>query len=419
MGENVTIKRLDGPDKVRLRPSVFFESDTIKGVVQAIKNILEIFIVEAYSGNNSKLLVTINKDNSVEVKSYDRGFLMDDEIIDEKPAWHYDFCELYTSSFEKRKDRSDVYDFALSDVCHSYHSFYLSEKEKSIIEGLHMLDVACVQYASEFMHISSVRDGIKKSLDFKSGYSVSELQKSVSDDKTHTYIHFKLDEKIFEDVTVPYDEIRNFLKDASITISGFETELVDLRTGLCDAFQFRDGIESYATSLLTEQELTTPLFLKEITAKGKDKYNRIEYDATVSIALAFVFDKPQTTCYHNCKCIQYGGNHLKKAKEAIQRNVELRFYSDIRNNLPTDICDDFEKLTVDDVFQSLVLLIKTNSNNRATCWENATKKAITNVMIADMTYDIFNSKDFEDYLYTNYDEILKILRTRIIRQNNM
>ena len=70
--ENNRITMLKGPARVRLRPSVFFGSDGIEGVLQSIKAIFDIVSTEAVMGYCEKINVRIHKDNSVKMCIRDR-----------------------------------------------------------------------------------------------------------------------------------------------------------------------------------------------------------------------------------------------------------------------------------------------------------------------------------------------------------
>ena len=65
------IVRLKGPDRVRKRPAVIFNSDDAEGVTRAVEMLLDIFITEAALGYSKELSVTIHKDNSICILSKD------------------------------------------------------------------------------------------------------------------------------------------------------------------------------------------------------------------------------------------------------------------------------------------------------------------------------------------------------------
>ncbi len=53
------ITLLKGPDRVRKRPAVIFDSDGLNGSIAAVKSLLDIFTAEAVRGHCSKIDVAI------------------------------------------------------------------------------------------------------------------------------------------------------------------------------------------------------------------------------------------------------------------------------------------------------------------------------------------------------------------------
>ncbi len=71
----------------------------------------------------------------------------------------------------------------------------------------------------------------KKSLDFKEGYSVGELQVQKSDESSGTYIRFLPDPKVFgESIAPDYNAIAQALKELMHTYPDFRCTLTDERT---------------------------------------------------------------------------------------------------------------------------------------------------------------------------------------------
>ena len=207
--ENNLIVRLKGPDRVRKRPAVVFDSDGVVGVVYVIKTLLNIFVAEAALGFSAGIHVKVHTDNSISVRSYDRGFILDETIVEGKPVWYQDFCELYCGS----RESDGEYYFGLG----SGHNALYGQEEMAIskyqVDTDHSFDLCCVQYVSKFMHVEATRNGVKKILDFEKGYSVSDLRKEQTTERANTYIHFLIDEDVFGDVFFPISEIVEFLRN--------------------------------------------------------------------------------------------------------------------------------------------------------------------------------------------------------------
>lgn len=406
--ENNSIVSLKGPERVRKRPVVMFGSDGIEGVTSVIKTLLDIFVTEAALGFSSGIYLNVHTDNSISVRSFDRGFILDESIIDGKPAWHQDFCELYSGPREPDGD----YYFSLGSHHNDLYGQVETPMPKYQVDTDHGFDLCCVQYVSRFMHVEATRNGTKKILDFEKGYSVSDLRKEQTSEPSSTYIHFLIDPEVFDDINFPVSEIVEFLRDVAITIPGVKCEICDERDGAEHSFLYPNGTEDYATEVTTS--VFMPLFVNEMEATGKDRYNYREYDAKVKIVFAFVKDPSNVICLHNYRKLEYGGHHLDAVKEQLLHYINWEFIWDFRDESSPDDEDNYYsrrrfELSFDDIKNNIVLILETNCTKYASNYINATKKAIKNRMIIDMAHDLV-SKEFEYYLKQNHEAIFNILK---------
>ena len=81
---NESIKKLEGPDQVRLRPGVIFGSDGLDGCEHSVFEIISNSIDEAKEGYGKVIEVTRYHDMSVEVRDYGRGIPLDWNPKEEK-----------------------------------------------------------------------------------------------------------------------------------------------------------------------------------------------------------------------------------------------------------------------------------------------------------------------------------------------
>lgn len=405
--EYVSIVKLKGPERVRKRPAVMFGSDGAEGATTVIKTLLDIFITEAALGYSNELEFFVKEDNSIIIRSYDRGFVLDETIIDGKPAWYQDFCELYCGP----REPDENYYFSLG----SHHNDLYGKNEtpmpKYQVDSDHCFDLCCVQYVSAFMNVEATRNGIKKTLHFEKGYSISDLLKEPSSDQSNTYIHFQIDSDVFSNVNFSISEIVAFLKEAAITIQGLKCVICDERDGSKYTFLYPNGSEDYVMEI---SAVNMPLFTAEIEAKGKDRYNYLEYDAKVKIIFAFVKNSSNVLCLHNYRKLEHGGNHLDAVKERLLHHINWEFIMDFKDEASPNDEDNYHsrrrfELSFDDIKKNIVLILETNCTKYASMYINATKKGIKNRMITDMAHDLL-SNDFEYYLRQNHDLIFNILK---------
>lgn len=379
---------LRGPDRIRKRPAVVFGSDGRDGAVNAFKMVINLFLGEAVKGNCKKLSVRLCKDGSAIIKSYDKGFLLDETEIEGKPAWHYDFCELYTPG----KD-GEAYIFDVGEAENHFYGKSTQPKYRSRVDF--NFDMCCIQYICEFMNVEAVREGVKKTLKFKGGFSVSGLEKEKNEGESYTKLHFKIDSSVFEDTTITYHEASQMLKEAAIMMAGLVCVITDEATEKSEEFVYCGGIEDFLKRE-TNGYASTPIFTNEIEARGKERYNKPEYDARVKTVFCFSNKKAMHLCYHNFENLSKHGLHFKAAKEKISRYFSWMF-------------GDEKDITAEQMLEKAWLIVESNCTNTFTEWRNGARNSIENKVIIDMTSDLFDD-DFNYYLKQNREQILKICK---------
>ena len=387
---------LKGPDRVRKRPEIVFDSTDIKGVINAVKLLLDIFITEVSLGFSKRIYVTIHKDNSISIKSYDRGFILDETIIEGKPAWYQSFCELYCGP----READDDYYYYLGN---KHHSLY--EKSESLISKYklntdHSFDLCCVQYASKYMHVEATKDGIKKTLDFEKGFCVSDMRKEASTEENNTFIRFLPDSEVFKNTIISDSNICDYLNEIAMSLPGTICNYKDERIDFMTKYHYPRGAHDYVVTFANNP---TEMYINEIKATGKDRYNKNEYSAIVRVHICFVADSGKTQCFHNYKELENGGNHLDAIKEKLIDFINWEFAYDFG----CDTCKKIE-LSFSDIKDKVVLIVESTCPESYTNYINATRTSINNRMITDMSQDILN-QDFKRYLKMNHDEIFDIL----------
>lgn len=383
MSEEMTIVTLKGADRVRKRPVVIFGEEGLLGALNAIKYLLNIFVDEA-AKSSSKIEVTLRDDKSIAVRSFDRGFWLDETIVDGKPAWQTLLGELY--AFPRNEDE---FIFALTSKDNSLYG--KSEPfAKYPTDSMQAYDFCCVQYASRFMQVESTIDGEKKTVRFEMGKALPELKKETTKEQNNTFVHFKLDEDVFGAIEIKSEDITKMLREFAITCRGLKCVFVDQNTGESETFEYTDGIADYARELAEYNFI----YFKELEANGKDRYNKKEYDARVRVALGFAECDGMVCCLHNYKLID-GGSHLKAAQKMIEKQMSWHLF-------------DWENVTFEKLKNKLVLLIESNCSFGATRYETARQMSIDNRMIADMVCDLFGD-DFAYFLEQNKEKILGVI----------
>lgn len=386
------IRMLKGPERIRLRPAVIFGDIGEEGAYNAISMLVGIFTSEAYLGYCKKISFKICNDGYVEIKSFDRGFVIDDTVIDGKPEWHNVFCEMYMySNFEKE-------DFYLSSVG-SHNLLYgktdICEYPRYEING--QFELYCAMCISEFMEIEAVRNGVLKRLHFSKGCAVGDAQSGACDSDNYTFIRFKLDSSVLGEYTVSVKRIAEFLRESALAFPGLLCELEDEASSQKQSFFYENGIEDYAKELAGESGIRN--FVIKLDASGKERYNEREYNAEIKIVFCFTKQNPMCLCLHNGLKLPNGGVHL----DEIKKEVEYCF------NLRLSECVQAEKASFESLENNVILLVETKCETFATKWQNAKHNSIKNKMIADMARDAM-SKRFFTYIVNNREKIAALLK---------
>ena len=82
--DNSSISALKGAERVRLKPSVIFGSDTLEGCCHAVFEILSNSIDEARDGFGKEITLTKYLDGSLSVEDFGRGKPVDWKPIEEE-----------------------------------------------------------------------------------------------------------------------------------------------------------------------------------------------------------------------------------------------------------------------------------------------------------------------------------------------
>lgn len=390
MGNTWKISMLQGPDRVRRRPMVIFGSTDAAGVVNAIQEILEVFVTEAVLGYSKRLSVIVHPNDSLTICSYDRGIFLDDSIEDGVPAWQKYFCDFHAGS----RSPDDKYFIELGT---KHHSLY-GEPNAPQNKYRNSLDLSfcfyCVHCVSDYMHIESVRDGNRKTLSFSKGVVTQGLKTEACLEPSHSQIRLMLDKEIFDCIDAPADAIKTILQDVAITVPGLLCEFSDERTGEREYYQYENGIYSLAEQLCA---FAPSVMEKEVC--GKDRYNWQEYDAQIKIVCGFAPGNGTIKCWHDFRGLKYGGLHLDNAKKQILYALKTMF-----DESKLDEIENFDQIS-----SHIVLFIDTKCSGNSTKWVNGTRTAIMNQIIVDVTHDLIDD-DFRYYLRKHHDEVLEILK---------
>ncbi len=386
---NESITKLDGPDRVRLRPAVIFGSDGLDGCEHSIFEIISNSIDEAREGFGKKIVVTQYTDGTVEVQDFGRGCPVDFNEKEQCYNWELVYCELYAGGKYKTNE-GENYEYSV---------------------GLNGLGLCSTQYASEYMDVEVKRDGFKYNLHFEKGFNVGGLQKEpYSGRDTGTKIRWKPDKAVFTDTNVPREYFIDILKRQAIVNDGLLFTFREQQGArfINTDFVYGNGIKDYIEETVGEEGLTG-VQVWHTERRGRDSADRPEYKVKINVALAFSNTRTLKEYYHNSSFLEYGGSPDKAVKAAFVYMIDN--YIKQTNKYKSNET----KITFADVEECLTIVI--SSFSTLTSYENQTKKAVTNKFIYEATNE-FLRHQLEVYFIENKAEADKIADQVLINKRS-
>lgn len=376
---NDSIKKLEGPDRVRKRPSVIFGSDGLDGCEHSVFEIISNSIDEAREGYGQKIVITKYADGSIEVQDFGRGAPVDFNNKEQCFNWELLYCELYAGGKYNTNENSN-YEYSL---------------------GLNGLGLCSTQYSSEYMEVEIKRDGFKYNLRFEKGYNVGGLKKEPYSGKdTGTKTRWKPDVEVFTDIDIPTEYFIDTLKRQAIVNDGLLFVFREQQGAkfVQQEILYGNGIRDYVNEAVGEEKLSS-VQLWQTERKGCDREDKPEYKVKINVALTFSNRHTLKEYYHNSSWLEYGGAPEKATRNAFVSQIDAYIKSSGKYK------SNESKITFSDVEECLVLVI--SSFSTVTSYENQTKKAINNKFIYEAMTD-FLRHQLEVYFIENKAEADKI-----------
>lgn len=370
--DNQSIKALKGADRVRLRPGVIFGSDGLEGCEHSFFEILSNSVDEAREGHGNVIKVTAFKDHSIEVDDHGRGVPLGYNEAEGRWNWDLIYCELYAGGKYDNNNEDSAYEYSL---------------------GLNGLGACATQYSSEYMDVYSYDGTYERSIHFKRGEPVTELQTrelAKGEKRTGTVIRWKPDLQVFTDINIPASFFEETLHRQAVINSGIEFELYveeDNKKFSGKSFKYEHGISDYIKEMCGESAATEPV-LWHLETQGRDRNDKDEYKLKADFSFCVSNTVNKLEYYHNSSYLEHGGSPDKAVKVAFVYALD-KYIKNANKYNKTE-----SKIQFTDVADCLCLVI--NSFSTMTSYENQTKKSITNTFIYEAMTE-FLKKNLEIY----------------------
>lgn len=356
---NTSISALKDEQQVRQRPAVIFGTNDAKGCAHAIFEIIANAIDEAREGYGDTIEVDVKLDGTIRVRDYGRGVPMDWNEKEKEYNWKLVFCTLYASG----KYDSSSYSTSM---------------------GLNGLGATATQYASEFMKVTSYRDGKKYVMNFKKGKPVGQLQ--VFDNptgETGTEIIFRPDKEVFTEIILPVEHYVDILRRQAMLHKNIrfilryegKNEIV---------IHYPGGMQEFV-SIICEKPILSKSMYFTGEAEGSDLEDSPIYKVKMEAAINFSREVSFIEVYHNGMHLQDGGSSLEGFEAAITKVIE-----DVAKQSGKLKAND--KIIYKDIQEILVFIGSTSCPGHLTFFKNQTKTAINNPFI---------KRAYADFIYQN------------------
>lgn len=345
---------LEERDKVRKKPEVIFGTRDLTGKMNGIKEILENSVDEAREGFGDLITMSIDKDDIITVEDFGRGLPMHYNEDVKAYNWELALCKLYASG---------KYD----------------DTQYSSAVGTNGLGLASMQFASKFMEVESIYDGIRYTISFKEGIVQGGLKEEPNKTgKEHgTKIRFQPDDNVFSGAVGEPLDVKyyvDYMRKKAISNDGVAFKLShwkDIPDGI--VIKFEDGPKEFINSI-DGRIMDAVSFKGEAT--GRDKPDSEEYTVKMTIAFAFTEDVSLLENYHN-------GSQLTSTQKNM--TMDMMRYAMVKQL--SEAAKERKKLSEKDSFTykdiegNLLYIGTTDCPGYLTWFEHQTKSGIINPFI--------------------------------------
>jgi len=350
------IQVLKGLEAVRRRPAMYIGDTTAHGLHHLVYEIVDNSIDEAMAGFCTKIVVKINKDESITVIDNGRGIPVD--------------------------MHKDLKKSALEVIMTTLHAGGKFDKATyKVSGGLHGVGASVVNALSQWCEVEVYRDGYVYYQRYEKGFPVTPVKKLRPVKSTGTKTTFMADDTIFRKVKYNFDTLANRLRELAFLSRGLRIILKDERDGNEEEFYYKGGIVEFISYLDQNRiALHKPIYISG-EREGIEVEIALEYNDSFS-------DNIFTYC-NNVNTIE-GGTHLVGFKSALTRT--LNNYG-TKNNLLKNI-----QLQGDDVREGLTAVISVKVGEPQ--FEGQTKTKLGNSEVKGVVESIVNEK-LADFLEQN------------------
>ncbi len=287
------IQVLKGLEAVRKRPAMYIGDVGKRGLHHLVYEIVDNSVDEALAGYCDKIDVTIHSDGSVSIMDNGRGIPVDIHKDQNRPAVEVVLTVLHAGGkFDK-----DSY---------------------KVSGGLHGVGISVVNALSEWLRVEVYRDGHIHMQSYERGVPKHDLKVIGETRKTGTFVRFKPDFEIFENILIEYGILEERLREMAFLNKqlqiNIKDERVDEEGNMKEShFKFEGGLRQFVEYL----DESRPSIIDEPIYFDKEQDG-----VPIEIAMQYNTSYRQNilTFVNNINTIE-GGFHLSGFKTALTRTL--------------------------------------------------------------------------------------------------
>ncbi len=363
------INVLKGLEAVRKRPAMYIGDVSARGLHHLINEVVDNSIDEALAGYNDRVIVTLNKDNSVTVEDRGRGIPVDIHPVEKKSALE-----------------------VVMTVLHAGGKF--DKNSYKVSGGLHGVGVSVVNALSEWLKVEVRRDNKIYFQEYRKGVPVENVKQigTYKGEQTGTKVTFLPDKTIFKTIKFNFDTVAERMRELAYLNKDVTMILKDERDGSEETFRFKGGLVDFVKYL---DEQRTPLH-KPIYIEAEKENTPVE----IAFEYSDSFSENVHTYVNNINTIE-GGTHLVGFRTALTRTFNNYAY---KNGLIKE--NNKITLTGDDFREGLTAVISVKVMEPQ--FEGQTKTKLGNSEVKSIVETIVGEK-LSEYLEENPSVAKKII----------
>ena len=357
-----SIESLDPLQFTRLKPQVYCGDTTYS--TQLLIEIVSNSIDEFKLGHGNKIDITLINEDTISVRDYGQGILINSLREDGKTVLEAVFSVLNTSG----KYREDgTYEGT------SLGNFGIGSKLPTFL--------------SHNLTVTSYRDGEYETIKFIEGvFDRREVGKTK--EKSGIYVAWQPSEEFFTHTNVELNKVKNYLKTLSCLCPGLNISLTDKKTDKLINYYSDNGINDLVTDLVKDKEIIN----NRLCIKDRDGKNDID------LVLTYTSNYSSTIIPYVNTGLTESGNHISQIKTIITREFN-KFFREKKWLKEKD-----GNLSGDDIQEGMFLVFNLTAPNVK--YDAQVKSRITSI---DMKpFNSIISENIQTWLMMNEKEIKEI-----------